>query len=122
MSSCLYDVNLGRCLRYFWQIQGNASASTALGLGFSNNSTQMFSSIFFPATMRSIPSITGSSGISATDANSYDVSASSVAVHNPSINSMNLQVTVSSGLATLRVGYNQLSASTSSYLALSSEL
>ena len=116
------DVNLGRCLRYFYQIQGKASASTTLGIGFSNGTTEMYTYLKLPTTMRSVPSITGSSGIQASDFNAYTINYTSVAVSGTNQNQINLIVTVASGLTTLRPGGSTLTNSTGSYIAFSSEL
>jgi hypothetical protein len=116
------DVNLGRCQRYFYQIQGKASASTTLGIGFSNGATEMYTYLKLPTTMRSVPSITGSSGIQASDFNSYTINYTSVAVSGTNENQINLIVTVASGFTTLRPGGSTLTNSTGSFIALSSEL
>jgi len=116
------DVNLGRCLRYFYQIQGNATTNTTLGIGFSNSGTTNQSYLKFPNTMRTTPTITGSSGLQVTDGNSYTINYTSVAVNSGDKNNMNVEITVASGLTVFRGGSAQLSGSTASYLALSSEL
>jgi hypothetical protein len=116
------DTNLTRCLRYFYQIQGNASASTTLGIGFSNGPTEMYTYLKLPTTMRSVPSITGSSGIQASDFNAYTINYTSVAVSGTNQNQINLLVTVASGLTTLRPGGSTLTNSTASFIAFSSEL
>jgi hypothetical protein len=72
--------------------------------------------------MRSVPSITGSSGIQASDFNSYTINYTSVAVSGTNENQINLIVAVTSGFTTLRPGGSTLTASTGSFLALSSEL
>lgn len=116
------DVNLNRCYRYFYQVQGNASANTTLGIGFSGSATSNQSYFKFPTTMRTTPTITGSSGIQVSDNNSYSVNATAVAVNNGDKNNMNVEITVASGLTTFRGGSAYLTNSTASYLALSSEL
>jgi hypothetical protein len=116
------DTNLTRCLRYFYQIQGKASASTTLGIGFSNGTTEMYTYLKLPTTMRSVPSITGSSGIQASDFNAYTINYTSVEVSGTNENQINLIVTVASGLTTLRPGGSTLTSSTGSYIAFSSEL
>ena len=117
-----YDVNLGRCQRYFYQIQGNDASSTSLGTGFSQSSTGNFSYLKFPVTMRSTPTITGSSGVQVTDANSYTVAATAVATHEGSTIQMNLQTTTAGGLTVLRVSITNLNGGATNYLALSSEI
>jgi hypothetical protein len=116
------DVNLARCLRYFYQIQGNASANTTLGIGFSNSSTVNQSYLKFPTTMRTTPTITGSSGLQVSDGNSYTENATSVAVNSGDKNNMVAEINVASGLTVFRGGIASLTNSTASFLALSSEL
>jgi len=117
-----FDIDLLRCYRYFYQIQGNASANTTLGIGFSGSSTSNQSYFKFPITMRTTPTITGSSGLQVSDNNSYSVNATSVTVNNGDKNNMNVEIGVASGLTTFRGGSAYLTNSTASYLALSSEL
>ena len=116
------DVNLKRCQRYFYQITGNTSGSTSFGTGFSNSGTENYANIFFPTMMRSIPSITSSSGLQVTDANSYTINATGASVSQGHLNGMNVVLAVSSGLTTLRPGINRMTNSTSSHIAFSSEL
>ena len=116
------DVNLLRCYRYFYQVQGNASGNTTLGIGFSGSATSNQSYFKFPTTMRTTPTITGSSGIQVSDNNSYSVNATAVAVNSGDKNNMNVEITVASGLTTFRGGSAYLTNSTANYLALSSEL
>jgi hypothetical protein len=116
------DVSLVRCLRYFYQVQGNALNNTTLGIGFSNSSTNNQCYFKFPTTMRTTPTITGSSGIQVSDNNSYSINATAVAVNNGDKNNMNIEITVASGLTVFRGGGVYLTNSTASYLALSSEL
>jgi hypothetical protein len=116
------DVNLGRCQRYFYQIQGNASGNTSLGIGFANDGTSNQSYIKFPTTMRSSPSITGSSGVQTSDGNSYTIAAASVAVSAADNKQMYLIVTTTSGTTVFRGAFNTLTGDTASFLALSSEL
>jgi len=115
------DINLQRCQRYFYQIQGNDSANTNLGIGFCNNSSSAQSYLKFPTTMRSTPSITSSSGVQTSDGNSYTKSATGVAVDSGSTISMHLAVAASS-MTVFRGCFNTLTASSSSHIAFSSEL
>ncbi len=116
------DVNLERCQRYYYQITGNTSGSTSFGTGFSNSGTQNYANIFFPTMMRAIPSITSSSGLQVTDANSYTINATGASVSQGHLNGMNVVLAVSSGLTTLRPGINRMTNLTSSHIAFSSEL
>jgi len=115
------DVNLQRCQRYFFQIQGNSSANTGLGVGFCNSATAAQTYLKYPTTMRSTPSITGSSGLQTSDGNSYTKSATGVTVDSGSTVSMHLNVAASS-MTVFRGCFNTLTNSTSSYIAFSSEL
>jgi hypothetical protein len=117
-----YDIDLLRCYRYFYQVQGNASTNTTLGVGFSNSSTGNQSYFKFPNTMRVTPTITGSSGIKVSDGNSYTVDATSVAVNSGDKNNMVVEIGVASGLTTFRGGIAYLGNNAANYLALSSEL
>jgi hypothetical protein len=115
------DVNLNRCQRYFFQIQGNSSANTGLGTGFCNSATAAQTYLKYPTTMRSTPSITGSSGLQTSDGSTYTKSATGVIVDSGSTVSMHLNVTASS-MTVFRGCFNTLTNSTSSYIAFSSEL
>jgi hypothetical protein len=115
------DVNLQRCQRYFFQIQGNSSGNTGLGVGFCNSATAAQTYLKYPTTMRSTPSITGSSGLQTSDGNSYTKSATGVTVDSGSTVSMHLNVAASS-MTVFRGCFNTLTNSTSSYIAFSSEL
>ena len=116
-----YDVNLQRCLRYFWQIQGVSGANITLGMGFSNSSTNNITYLKFPTTMRTSPSVTGT-GLEVSDGNSYTQAVTVISVGQTNGYQTQLNATVASGLTVLRPGYTQLAGSTSNYLALSSEL
>ena len=116
-----YDVNLQRCQRYFYQIQGNDSANTLLGIGFNNDASSAQSYLKFPTTMRSTPSITSSSGLKTGDGNSYTRDATAVSVDSGSNIQMSVNITASS-LTVFRGAFNVLSNSASSHIAFSSEL
>jgi hypothetical protein len=115
------DVNLERCLRYFWQIQGVSGANITLGMGFSNSSTNNITYLKFPTTMRTSPSVTGT-GLEVSDGNSYTIAVTAISVGQTNGYQTQLNATVASGLTVLRPGYTQLAGSTSNYVALSSEL
>ena len=115
------DVSLGRCQRYFYQIQGNVDSNTSLGIGFCNSTTAAFSHLKFATTMRSIPSISGS-GYQATDFNSYAINGNVITLNNACNIHADVVVTVASGLTIFRGNSNMLTNSTASYVALSSEL
>jgi len=116
-----YDVNLQRCQRYFYQIQGSASSNTMLGIGFNNDASSCQTYLKFPTTMRSTPSITSFSGLQTSDGNSYTKAATGVSVDSGSNIQMSLNVQATS-LTVFRGGFNTLTNSSSSHLALSSEL
>jgi hypothetical protein len=116
------DVNLARCLRYFYQIQGNASGNVSLGTGFANDGTSNTSYIKYPTTMRSAPTITGSSGLQTSDGNSYTIAGTGVSSGAVDNNQMFLNITTTSGTTVFRGSLNTLTNSTASFLALSSEL
>ena len=115
------DVNLGRCLRYFWQIQGVSGSNITLGMGFSNSSTNNITYLKFPTTMRTAPSVTGT-GLEVSDGNSYTIAVTAISVGQTNGYQTQLNATVASGLTVFRPGYTQLAGSTSNYVALSSEL
>ena len=116
------DVDLARCLRYFYQIQGNASGNVSLGTGFANDGTSNTSYIKYPTTMRSAPSITGSSGLQTSDGNSYTIAGTGVQAGAADNNQMFLNIGVTSGTTVFRGCLNTLSNSSSSFIAFSSEL
>ena len=116
------DVDLARCLRYFYQIQGNASGNVSLGTGFANDGTSNTSYIKYPTTMRSAPSITGSSGLQTSDGNSYTIAGTSVSTGAADNNQMFLNIGVTSGTTVFRGCLNTLSNSTASFIAFSSEI
>ena len=116
------SVTLAKCQRYFHQIQGNGSATTALATGFAQSTTVASGYIKFPVTMRSAPTLSGSSGITNSDLNSYTIASSAVAIANADKTGGFLSVTVSSGLTALRVNASQLTASTGSFIAFTAEL
>ena len=113
--------NLLKCQRYFYQIQGNDSANTLLGIGSNNDGSSAQSYLKFPTTMRSTPSITSSSGLKTGDGNSYTKDATGVSVDSGSTIQMSLNVQASS-LTVFRTAINVLSNSADSHLALSAEL
>jgi len=115
-------VTLAKCQRYFHQIQGNGSATTALNTGLCNSTTIAFGYIKFPVTMRSAPTLSGSSGVTNSDLNSYTIASSAVAIANADKTGGFLSVTVSSGLTALRVNASKLTASTGSFIAFTAEL
>ena len=122
-----FGEELALCQRYYYRIQGNGSATTSLGIGFASTTTTAYSYLKFPVNMRAAPSLDGSSGLTASDLNSYTVAYASVAVNATESSSHGssatyIVVTVSSGLTALRVNANQLTASTGSFLALSADL
>jgi hypothetical protein len=117
-----HDVNLARCLRYYWKIVGDSVTSTTLGMGFATSATNQGSQIEYPVPMRSVPSIPGSSGIQLSDRNSYTLNYTSVVINAASVYGMTLDARVSSGLTTLRPGNNLLAVGTSNYIEFSSEL
>jgi len=116
------STTLAKCQRYFHQIQGNGSATTALATGFASSATVARAYIKFPVTMRSAPTLSGSSGITASDLNSYTIASSGVAIANADKTGTFLNTTVSGGLTVLRVNASQLSASTGSFIAFTAEL
>ena len=116
------DVNLRRCLRYYWRIVGDSSTSTTLGMGFATSATNQGSQIEYPVPMRSVPSIPGSSGIQLTDRNSYTLNYTSLVINSASVYGMTLDARVSSGLTTLRPGNNLLAPGTSNFIEFSAEL
>ena len=117
-----HDVNLRRCLRYYWRIVGDSSTSTTLGMGFATSTTNQGSQIEYPVPMRSVPSIPGSSGIQLSDRNSYTLNYSSLVINAASVYGMTLDARVSSGLTVLRPGNNTLAPGTSNYIEFSAEL
>jgi len=122
-----FGEELALCQRYYYRIQGNGSATTSLGIGFASTTTTAYSYLKFPVNMRAAPSLDGSSGLTASDLNSYTVAYASVAVNATESSSHGssgtyIIVTVSSGLTALRVNANQLTANAGSFLALSAEL
>ena len=117
-----FDVNLRRCLRYYWRIVGDSSTSTTLGMGFATSTTNQGSQIEYPVPMRSVPSIPGSSGIQLSDRNSYTLNYSSLVINAASVYGMTLDARVSSGLTVLRPGNNTLAPGTSNYIEFSAEL
>ena len=116
-----YDVNLNRCLRYFWQIQGVSGSNITLGMGFSNVSNNNITYLKFPTTMRAAPSVTGT-GLEVSDGNSYTIAVTAISVGQTNGYQTQLNTNVASGLTVFRPGYAQLAGSTSNFLALSSEL
>ena len=117
-----FDVNLRRCLRYYWRIVGDSSTSTTLGMGFATSTTNQGSQIEYPVPMRSVPSIPGSSGIQLSDRNSYTLNYSSLVINAASVYGMTLDARVSSGLTVLRPGNNTLAPGTSNFIEFSAEL
>jgi hypothetical protein len=116
------DIDLMRCQRYFYQIQGNASGTVSLGTGFVNDGTSNTSYIKFPTTMRSAPSITGSSGLQTSDGNSYTIAGTNVQAGAADNNQMFLNIGVTSGTTVFRGCLNTLTNSAASFIAFSSEL
>jgi len=116
-----YGQELALCQRYFYQIQGNASSLTVLGIGLSNSANAGYPYIKFPMTMRAVPTVT-SSGVQVSDYTSFTLNASSVTTNAGSTNGLNLLCDTGSGQTAYRPIFGLLSTSASSYLALSSEL
>jgi len=116
-----YGTELALCQRYFYQIQGNASSLTVLGIGLSNSANAGYPYIKFPMTMRAVPTVT-SSGVQVSDYTSFTLNASSVTTNAGSTNGLNLLCDTGSGQTAYRPIFGLLSTSASSYLALSSEL
>jgi len=121
-----FGEELRLCQRYHYRINGKSSGGTTIGLGFANISTNSYSHIAFPTTMRSTPSVTGS-GFTASDFNSYTVTGTSLLItgadkSDHGCSRLNLIVVTSSGLTTLRASGNALTADSNSFLAFDSEL
>ena len=122
-----YGQELALCQRYYYRIQGNGSANTSLGVGFASTTTTGYSYLKFPVNMRAAPTIDGSSGLTASDLNSYTVAYASVGLNATESSSHGssatyIVVTVSSGLTALRPNANQLSNNAGSFLSLTAEL
>ena len=61
-----YDVNLQRCQRYYYVHAEKTGSSPQIGIGAYTTSTRFDCSVFYPTTMRSVPSL-----ISTSSANTY---------------------------------------------------
>jgi hypothetical protein len=115
------DVSLNRCQRYFYQIQGNASATTNLFMGTNNTTSSFVGTLHFPTTMRSTPTLVGSSGLYSSDFATYDSNSTSNSVSQGHGSAINFALNGTS-LALYRPSGAFLTQSTASYIALSSEL
>jgi hypothetical protein len=116
-----YGTELALCQRYFFQYQGNATA-TPIGPAYLASTVSAQGYLQFPVPMRSAPTQTGSA---ATDiqvtwsAGTSTTSALTLDLANTLTASLRITTT---GLTTGQGGYFLIAAGTSKYLAFSAEL
>jgi hypothetical protein len=119
-----YDMNLGRCQRYYYKTKSDAVA-TLMSSGYNTLTTESKQVFNFPTTMRARPTSVETTGTAGDyriqHGNSSTVCSAVPSYNNASTNCSSIDLTVASGLT---VGQGSLSRTTSAdvFFAWSAEL
>ena len=113
---------LALCQRYYQQITGVTAYNVPVCYGFANTASNFTAGLKPSTSFRATPTISGSSGVQVSDANSYTVNYTSISVNTGSTEFLQIAVGTSGGQTVFRPSYAQLSNVTTAYVGLSAEL